>query len=212
MRKLYTMLLTLILTLSMLLLVGCGGGGERLQTKVYEAEREKVKITMSFPAKKEYRWSMEEEDFRTTADVAILIGPDFKIAIQTRSLASYDNNFAKLVDTYETERGMMEVEYGGNKGFAYYRPSYNAYVAAIPIESNPQYFLNFFVYTEARDLEEGAKIFLSDEVQGILRTIELTPIVEEGEEHDGDVAGDEGEDDDGNGEGEDEGKDGDLAQ
>ena len=106
MGKLSTMLLTLILILSIVTLAGCGGGGEKLQTKTYEAEREKVKIAMSFPAKGEYRWSTEEEDFRTTADVAILIGPDFKIAIQTRSMSSYNNDFEKLVDAFAKEKGM----------------------------------------------------------------------------------------------------------
>ena len=164
---------------TLFLLAGCGETVPTL-TSTYDAEREKVSISLTYPESEDYRWSTNPDDFRISANQAILLGPDFKIAIQFADLAvnKYEKDFSKYKENYIAEFDAKDFEIAGLKGFVWYYSGYRAVAVVLPIASSPDNALLLYVYTEESKEEGAMEVFNSDAVQSILRTLKITALAQ----------------------------------
>ena len=165
-------ILGLILLSAIFLLTGCGS---KTTTSTYDAEDEKVSVSLTYPDSEDYKWSTESGDLRTSSDKAILLGPDFKISIQFENLGfRYDNDFNKYKEKYMADENAKDVTIADINGFRWYYASYRATVVVLPIASNPKEALKIYVYTELDEEAAVTEMFNSDVVQSILKTLKIT--------------------------------------
>ena len=167
--------LMVLIVLSMLvLLTGCG---EKTVTSTYDSDDAKVSVSLTYPESEDYKWSTNDEDLRTSADKAILLTPNFKIAIQFDDLAvpKYEKDFSKYKENYVTEYEAEDFKVAGLEGFKWYYGGYNATVVSLPLESNPDDALKVYVYPKDGDWnkDSAVQLFNSDDVQNILKTIKI---------------------------------------
>jgi len=182
MRRILLLSLVFMLALGMTVLTGCGGTKEQVMEVVtYEGEKEKVRISLSYPETDQYRWSTNQEDFGTTTDNAVLIGKDFKIAIQFTDISQRFNSEFEVFRASRTAsyESLEEVSYGGINGFTYYYEQFSAYIVQLPIPHDPTQVLTLYVYTKAGDEEGTTAIFSRDEIQQILDTVKIEPLQNE---------------------------------
>jgi len=169
-----TMLILTILIICLVILTGCGSK-QAMSTSTYDSDDIEASVSLTYPDSEDYKFSTNSDDFRTTANEAILLGPDFKIAIQIRDLSfHFDKDFNNYKGKYISEEGGKEITVADLNGFVWYYAPYKAAVVVLPIELNPEYALELYIYTEKDSEDEVMEVFNSDAVQDILKTVKIT--------------------------------------
>ena len=158
-----------ILASGMLLFSGCG---QKLATSTYTDDKNKASISLSYPEESKCTYSTETKDFRTSAEEAILISDNYKIAWDVVSVG-YTGDFDAVKQKAMERDEAKEVEYNGVKGVCYYYAPYVRYSIALPV--NDKCYIEFHVYStnEKQDKEHADKAFSMEEVQNILKTVNI---------------------------------------
>lgn len=87
--KLFAIILTLVAAFT---LSWCG---KKLKTVIYDSEKAKTSISLSYDEKSNFTYSENKKDLRTSSESAVLKGEKFNIAIQFDSYYS-SKNFDEL--------------------------------------------------------------------------------------------------------------------
>jgi hypothetical protein len=182
-KKLLTILLVLLFSVSVV--VGCGGGGGgggggKTVTSTANISWIPLDASLTYPESENFVWSTDSEDFMNHTHKAILLGPDFKISVDTQSMSEigdYPGFKERRSETYD----IHDVEFGGLEGLAYHRGvSYDIFLV-IPYESLgiPERTGLMWLQVYANDSEDKAVLatkFNSNEVQNILKTVKLSKV------------------------------------
>ena len=149
-----------------------GGCGKKLITSTYTDEKNKVSVSLSYPENDKFNYSTDSKDFRTSAEESVLISDTYKIAWDVVSIG-YSGDFEKVKDKAMEREESKEVSYNGIKGVSYYYSPYVRYTVALPI--NDKCYIEFHIYStnEKHDKEHADEVFNSDEVQDILKTVNI---------------------------------------
>ena len=158
-----------ILMGSILLLGGCG---KKLVTSTYTDEKNGASISLSYPEDDKFNYSTDSNDFLTSAEEAVLTSDKYKIAWDVVSIG-YSGDFEKVKDKAMDREESKEVSYNGIKGVSYYYSPYVRYTVALPV--NDKCYIEFHIYStsEKHDKEHTDEVFNSDEVQSILKTVNI---------------------------------------
>lgn len=149
-----------------------GGCGKKMVTSTYTDEKNEASISLSYPEDDKFNYSTDSNDFRTSAEEAVLISDTYKIAWDVVSIG-YNGDFEKVKDKAMDREESKEVSYNGIKGVSYYYSPYVRYTVALPI--NDKCYVEFHVYStsEKHDKEHADEVFNSEEVQNILKTVNI---------------------------------------
>lgn len=161
-----------LLILAFILIFTIAGCGNNLTTSTYTSEKDNISVSLSYPEKSNCDFSTNENDFRTSAENAIWIFDDFKIALCVVN-SNFDGDFEKVkADALSKEDG-KEVTFNKISGVSYYYSPYNRYNVKLPI--NEKCYLELHVYPNdpKYDKEIASKTFTSVDVQEVLNTIKI---------------------------------------
>lgn len=152
-----------------------GGCGKKLTTSTYTDNENNASISLSYPEEDRFSYSTDSKDFRTSAEEAILISDTYKIAWDVVSVG-YKGDFEKVKEKAMDREESKEVTYNGIKGVSYYYSPYVRYTVALPI--NDKCYIEFHIYStnEKHDKEHVDEVFNKDEVQNILKTVNIKKI------------------------------------
>ena len=158
-----------VLMYGSLFLSGCG---KKLSTATYTDDKNKVSISLSYPDDSKYSYSTEAKDLRTSAEEAMLMADSYKIAWDVVSVG-YNGAFESVRQKAMEQDEAKGIEYNGIKGICYYYSPYVRYVVILPI--NEKCYIEFHIYptNENHDKEHADEVFAKDEVQNILKTVEI---------------------------------------
>ncbi len=152
-----------------ILLAGCG---KKLKTTSHEDERTNTSISFKYPEELGCNYSTDSKDLRTSAEDAIWIFDQYKIAVDIKNISSGED-FNKVKERKSSNQDYSEVTFNKISGVSYYYSPYNRYEVCLPM--NDKRYAEFHIYStkEGSKKEDVEKIFNSDEMKEILNTIEL---------------------------------------
>lgn len=164
----------LIFTLSFVL-TACGGNNKAKLTTQTIASDDGVNVSLSYPEDAGYTWSINQDDFRTSKNKAILIAPDFKIAVEFVDLGYfYSNDFENYKQKQKENRGEVnDVTYNNIAGFRSYHASYYANVVTLPVAGSDKTAVDILVYPFPDVEAKSDEAFNSTAVQDILKTVQI---------------------------------------
>lgn len=170
MKKLITKNAFLIfVSVIMLTFAGCGN---TLTTSTYNDEKENVSVSFSYPKKSNCNFSTNENDFRTSAENAIWIFDDFKIAVCVIS-SNFDGDFEKIKTESLSKEDGKEVTFNKINGVSHYYSPYNRYNIKLPV--NQKCYLELHIYPSDPKYDKGiaSETFNSQDVKEVLNTIKI---------------------------------------
>ena len=171
MKKLIKKFSLLIFLITMALnFTGCGNN---LTTSTYTNEKNNVSISLSYPEKSDCDFSTNENDFRTSAENAIWIFDDFKIALCVVD-SNFDGDFEKVKTESLSKEDGKEVNFNKINGVSYYYSPYNRYNVKLPINEKCYLELHIYPNDPKYDKELASKAFTSRDVQEVLNTIKIS--------------------------------------
>lgn len=161
-----------LLTFIFIVTLNFAACGNRLTTTTYTNEKNNVKVSLSYPEKSNCDFSTNENDFRTSAENAIWIFDNFKIAVCIID-TNFDGDFEKIKTEGLSKEDGKEVTFNKISGVSYYYSPYNRYNVKLPI--NERCYLELHVYPNdpKYDKEIASKAFTSVDVQEVLNTIKI---------------------------------------
>ena len=159
MNKLYK--LTLVL-LGAFLLTGCRHVKQYVNTD---------DMVVRFKAYEKYDIEYDNLYFRNIREVAMIIGPDFKIGIEQPTSIKNAKEFDKFKKQYKSEEEFKEVKYSGYEGFMFYTAPYMRY--EIYLNINNKHILRLNIYSANDQKEFQTKALNSKEVQYILKHMKV---------------------------------------
>lgn len=162
-------LLIFIFTIS-LSFAGCKNN---LTTSTYTSEKDNISVSLSYPEKSECDFSTNENDFRTSAENAIWIFDNFKIAICIID-TNFDGDFEKIKTEGLSKEDGKEVTFNKINGVSYYYSPYNRYNVKLPINEKCYLELHIYPNDPKYDKEIASKTFTSVDVQEVLNTIKIS--------------------------------------
>ena len=157
------------MAVGIVLLAGCG---KKLKTTTYEDEETHTSISFKYPEELECNYSTDSKDLRTSAENAIWIFDQYKIAVDILNIYS-NEDFNTVKERRSSNEDYTEVTFNNISGISYYYSPYNRYNICLPI--NDKYYADFHIYStkEGFKKEDVEKVFNSDEMKEILNTIEI---------------------------------------
>ncbi len=159
-----------LLIMSIFTLSGCE---KKFTTVSYTDEKSKVSISIGYPDNLPCNFSTDSKDFRTSAENAILISDNFKIALDIVS-RSFKGDFEKEAKQEGLNRiDGKEVTFNNLSGVSFYYAPYNRYNVRLPI--NDKCYLEIHIYSTKTEYKKefAEEVFNSEEVKEILNTIEI---------------------------------------
>ena len=149
------------------------GCGNSLTTSTYTSEKNNVDISFSYPEKSNCDFSTNENDFRTSAENAIWIFDDFKIAVYIVD-NNFDGDFEKVKNESLTKEDSKDITFNKINGVSYYYSPYNRYNVKLPINEKCYLELHIYPIDPKYDKEIASKTFNSVDVQEVLNTIKIS--------------------------------------
>ena len=161
-----------ILTFIFVMIFTLTGCGNTLTTSTYTDEKQDVKISLSYPEKSDCNFSTNENDFRTSAENAIWIFGDFKIAICIID-NNFDGDFEKIKTESLSKEDGKEVTFNKISGVSYYYSPYNRYNVKLPVNQKCYLELHIYPNDPKYDKDIASETFSSQDVQEVLNTIKV---------------------------------------
>ena len=161
-----------LLTFISIMVLNFAACGNSLKTTTYTNEKNNIKVSLSYSEKSNCDFSTNENDFRTSAENAIWIFDNFKIAVSIID-TNFDGDFEKIKTEGLSKEDGKEVTFNKISGISYYYSPYNRYNVKLPI--NEKCYLELHVYPNdpKYDKKIASKAFTSVDVQEVLNTIKI---------------------------------------
>ena len=161
-----------ILTFVFVMIFTFTGCGNTLTTSTYTDEKQNVKVSLSYPEKSDCNFSTNENDFRTSAENAIWIFDEFKIAICIID-NNFDGDFEKIKTESLSKEDGKEVTFNKISGVSYYYSPYNRYNVKLPVNQKCYLELHIYPNDPKYDKDIASETFSSQDVQEVLNTIKI---------------------------------------
>lgn len=149
------------------------GCGNSLTTSTYTNEKHNISISLSYPEKSNCDFSTNENDFRTSAENAIWIFDDFKIALCIVD-SNFDGDFEKIKNESLSKEDGKEITFNKINGVSYYYSPYNRYNVKLPINEKCYLELHIYPNDPKYDKDIASKAFSSQGVLEVLNTIKIS--------------------------------------
>lgn len=128
-------------------------------------------MVVRFKSYEKYDIQYDNLYFRNIREVAMIIGPDFKIGFEQPTAIKNAKEFDKFKKQYKKEEDYKEVKYSGYKGFMIYTAAYMRY--EIYLNINNKHILRLNIYSANDQKKYQTEALNSKEVQYILKHMKV---------------------------------------
>jgi len=149
--------------LFVLLLTGC-----RRVKQIYSSDDLKIE----FKSIEKYKVTQDKMFFRTAREEGMIVGPTFKIGIESPTEIKNEKEFNKLMKSHKKDTDFKEVKFSGYKGFLFYTAPYIRYEIYLNIDNKHVLRLNLYSANDKKEFQEAE--LKSKYVNYILKHMKIT--------------------------------------